>query len=244
MSCDPEQVTGYVDGELAPAARAELEAHLAQCASCREQADYEGQLRARLKALPSPEPRRGLEMEIRGSLKRPRPSRFRVLLPMAAAFAAMLLWSAGLPRVVAWQLSRDHDHCFSAKVLPAEVWGGNAHVIASWLEKRGTELPPLPESAAGLDLVGARRCPLLDRKVAHLYYSSGERHVSLFVVPGSVRFESRYSSLARGNVVRLLHVAGTTVGVVGASEEDVAAFERAFATTSAKRREASADPQV
>lgn len=244
MSCDPEQVTGYVDGELAPAARAELEAHLAECAGCREQADYERGLRARLKALPSPEPRRGLEMEIRRSLKRARPSRFRVLVPVAAAFAAVLLWGAGLPRVVAWELSRDHDHCFSRKALPAEVWGGEPQVIASWLEKQGTELPRVPESAADLELVGARRCPLVDRKVAHLYYSSGERHVSLFVVPGSVRFETRYNSLARGNVVRLLHVAGTTIGVVGESEEDVAAFERAFATTSASRPQASPDPRV
>ena len=41
MSCVPEQVTGYVDDVLDPAARAEMEAHLVSCADCREQVAFE-----------------------------------------------------------------------------------------------------------------------------------------------------------------------------------------------------------
>lgn len=34
MSCDEEALTEYLDGELAPARRAAVEAHLAGCAAC------------------------------------------------------------------------------------------------------------------------------------------------------------------------------------------------------------------
>ena len=56
-SCEPEKVTGYVDEALGPAARAEVEAHLASCPDCRQQVGEERDLRARLRALPSPVPR-------------------------------------------------------------------------------------------------------------------------------------------------------------------------------------------
>ena len=244
MSCSPEQITGYVDGELNAELRAEVEQHLASCAECREQAEFESRLHAELRSLPAPEPRRGLESELRKRLKRARPSRYRVLIPLAAALAVLALWLGGAPRFVAWELARDHDHCFGKKQLPAQVWGGDVGVVTAWFERQGTQLPSVPESAAGLDLVGARNCSLFDRKVAHLYYSSGDRHVSLFVVPGGVRFERHYEALARGNVVRLLRVAGTTVGVVGDNEDDVAAFARAFTTLSAERLARPRDPIV
>lgn len=233
MSCNPEKVTGYVDGELEPLAHAEMESHLASCEACSDQAAFERRLREGLRALAGPEPSPGLEEDLRASLARARPSPWRVLLPLAAALAAMALWGAGTPRFVAWELSRDHDHCFEAKQLPAEVWGGHASVVTSWLAQRGAQLPPVPDSAGGLELVGARRCPLADRKVAHLYYAAGDRRLSLFVLPGSVRFDQSYGAVARGKTVRLLRVAGTTVGLVGENAEDVAAFERAFTTTSA-----------
>ena len=97
-------------------------------------------------------------------------------------------------------------------------------------------LPFVPEIAGGLELVGARLCPLADRRVGHLYYVARDnvtrdRRVSLFVVPGSVRFNSAFSTNTRGVVVRLIRVSGTVVGIVGEAQEDVAAFESAFRTT-------------
>jgi hypothetical protein len=70
--------------------------------------------------------------------------------------------------------------------------------------------------------------------VIHLYYSGGrQRRVSLFVVPGSLRLDRSYAGVPRGKVVRLLRIAGTTVGVVGEHTDDVAAFERALVQTRA-----------
>jgi len=229
MSCDPERVTAYVDGALDAARYPELEAHLAACPECRAQAEAERELRARLKALPPPTPSPELEARVRASLRR-RPRAATWLLPMAAGLVALLAWGRGATPFVAWQLSRDHDHCFGQRRLPAQLWSGNPARVAEWFESRGTSVPVIPEAAGGLELVGGRYCPLLDRRVAHLYYSNGDHHLSLFLVPGPVRDVSR-ETRPRGNFVRLLRVGGTTVGLVSEEEEYVEAFRRALSTT-------------
>ena len=58
MECqrDPENIAAYVDGELGPAERAELETHLASCGSCRELAAAEQRLGELFAALEPIEP--------------------------------------------------------------------------------------------------------------------------------------------------------------------------------------------
>jgi anti-sigma factor RsiW len=244
VTCNPELVTGYVDDALEPAVRAELELHLSECALCREQADAETRLRAALRALPSAEPRRGFEAQLRRSLARARPSRLRLLLPIAAVLALAAFWGLRMPAVLAWELARDHKNCFGKESLPAEVWGGDAAVIVHWFEAHGTSLPPVPDGAGGLSLVGGRRCPLADRSVAHLYYSAGDRRVSLFVIPGSVAIGDRYETTARHQSVRIFHIAGQLVGVVGENADDVRAFERSFRSTAASLVVEAREPEV
>jgi anti-sigma factor RsiW len=241
VSCEPERVTGYVDGELPPEERARIEEHLRGCAVCREQVAAEQALRAGLHALPEVEPPPGMEARLRAMLRAARPSPWRMLLPIAAAFVAAALWAARSPTVLAWELSRDHDKCFGMQQLPAEVFTGDASSAVARLEPTAADMPPLPDAAGGLELVGGRHCPLADRRVIHLYYVAGQRRVSLFLVTGSVRMDRGYAGASRGNVVRLLRVAGTTVGVVGAEPDDVAAFERALVQT---RAALERDPEV
>lgn len=235
MSCNPELVTGYVDDALDPEQRTEIEAHLVTCAACLEQVNAERALHARLMALPGPEPRRGFENELRRAIHRARPSPLRLLLPIAAVLALAVLWGLRLPRVIAWELARDHRSCFSHASLPAEVWSDHGEVVGSWAEAHGSQALPFPDAVSGLNLVGARRCPILDRTVMHLYYTGGERTVSLFVVPDPVQLsEARFRGTARRQAVRLFRVAGATVGVVGENAEDVAEFERSFRSTQAR----------
>lgn len=234
MTCKPETITAYVDGALDPAARAEVEAHLATCATCREQMNSERDLRGELRGLPALQPRDGFEADLRRRLRRERPRPLRWLLPIAAALAVIALWARGAAPIVAWELSRDHVHCFSARKLPAEVWTGDGAVMSSWIEKQGRTSPILPERVGGLELVGGRLCSLTDRRVAHVYYVGADSHLSLFLVPGTVRFGETYSGRSRGANVRLLRVGGAIVGIVGDREEDVAGMEQAFGTTVAR----------
>jgi hypothetical protein len=230
VSCDPERVTGFVDGELDPQEAAAVAAHLEGCPDCRAQAAAEGELRARLARLPLPAMPEGLEARVVGQAvgaRRPAPTTtVRWALPLAAALF-VAVWLRGYAPLVAWDLARDHDKCFGRHPVPARVWSAEPDVVADWFEAGGSHLPALPAELGGLKLVGARYCPLLSVGSApHVYYASATGgQVSVFVVPHAVRFDARFASRPRGDFVRLLRLEGEVVGIVGAHQPDVQAFE-------------------
>jgi hypothetical protein len=153
---------------------------------------------------------------------------------VAAAFLGLLLWGRGTAPFVAWELARDHDHCFSRSKLPARIWSGDPVEVAGWFEDQGTAVPPLPEGRRGLSLVGARYCPLVDRLAAHVYYANDDRHLSVFVISGPARFSGyEMGTEARGREVRFLRSAGMTVALVSEHAEDVDAFRHHFSTSTA-----------
>jgi hypothetical protein len=229
LTCDPERVTGFVDGELDTAAAAEVAAHLEACPACRSQAEAERQLRARLRALPAPEPPAGLEARVRAQARR-RPG--LGVVHWAWPLAAVLLvgfWARGHAPFVAWELQRDHAHCFSKRPLPARVRSAEPRVVAEWFERQGTLVPELPGRVGDLVLVGARYCALPDVSLApHVYYASATRHASVFVVRHHVRLADRFAGGTQGTAVRLLRVEGEIVGIVGESEPEAEALETAF----------------
>jgi anti-sigma factor RsiW len=233
VSWDPEELTGYVDGELPADARARMDEHLAGCPECREEVSEERALRGRLKTLPEPSPSAGFERLLRQRLRAARPHPLRFLVPLAASLVAVLLWAGGSPPVVAWELARDHDHCFSQDRLPAEMFTTDPYAAGERFAPGNPALLNLPERAGELELVGARRCPLADRKVVHLYYASQKRQVSVFLVPDGVRVPERYATESGDHAVRILRISGAVIGVVGADEDDVAAFEQALLQTRA-----------
>jgi anti-sigma factor RsiW len=238
--CDATRVTAYVDGALAPEARAEVEAHLAACPTCREQEAFERGLREKMRALPAPPLPPGLEERVARRLRqRSLPSAVR-WLPLAACLALVLLWARGAAPFVAWELARDHIHCFGRDRLPAQVWTSDAREIAQWYHERGTELPLVPSAAGGLELVGGRFCPLLDRRVAHLYYEGQKRRLSLYVVPGPARFSSGFGLRVRDENVRLLRTGGTTVALISEDGDVVDAFHRALSVSRADAGSAAA----
>jgi len=51
MGCEPERVTGYVDGALEPEAAWSTEVHLWRCRDCAAQARLEMELASRLRSL-------------------------------------------------------------------------------------------------------------------------------------------------------------------------------------------------
>jgi len=228
LSCDPERVTALVDGVLEGAERAEVESHLSDCGSCQKQAVEERDLRVALRGIPSPYLPPGLDERVRHRIARADRPRLGVvarrLLPLAAVLLAGF-WFRGSAGVVAWELSRDHDHCFSKPKLPAQVWSADPSVVAEWFADGGTDVPLLPGSAGRLNLVGARRCPLPDlSRAPHVYYASARGELSAFVVPHGVRLDGDFVTRSRGNAVALVRVGGGVVGIVGEDPDDVDAF--------------------
>ncbi len=212
-------MTGYVDGALEPAERAELEAHIAACPVCAEQVAQERALADQLRRLPAVAPRPEFELRLRTALRASRSASLpRRVLGWGAALAAgltlFLVWGREAPPALARALSDDHVQC-----RPVES-----------LESQADEVRSMPRQAAGLALVAAGRCRLPDGSlVVHLHYVEGARRVSVFLVDGVPRPAGSYQGRIDGNAVRLLPAKGRTLGVVGDPGEDLAAVERAIA---------------
>lgn len=227
MSCDPQRVTGLVDAALAGEERAAAEAHVAECATCRSQVADERRLRAGLRELPAPEVPFGLEQRVLRRLRgRGRiAGAVRLLLPLAAVLV-LGLWARGFAPLLAWELSRDHDHCFAMRELPTQVPASEPTIVTGWFDERGTHLPVLPETVDGLALVGGRYCWLLPdlTRVAHVYYTSDEQQISVFAVSHAVRVEDDFTTRTRGNAVVLVNLGRSVVGVVGEDADSVEAF--------------------
>jgi anti-sigma factor RsiW len=232
--CDPVRVTAYVDGALSAAERSEAEAHFAACPPCREQVDSERVIAAAVRGLPAPPMPHGLASRVRRRSRKPITLRRRVWMPSLAALLLLVLLGRSSARFVAWEVALDHAHCFGKKQVPAAVLTADPMRLTAWFDAQGTELPFVPASAGGLDLVGGRYCRLLDRKVAHVYYGGGEHELSLFVVPDSVRFTHPFEVSTRGATVNLLRVAGSNVALVSTDAPSVAAFRRSLERTTAE----------
>ncbi|HEX9185634.1 MAG TPA: zf-HC2 domain-containing protein, partial [Vicinamibacteria bacterium] len=229
MTCEPEHVTAFVDGELDGPARTAMAAHLEECATCRAQAEEERALRARLRELPLPELPAELEARVRRGVRRHVPVLVRWALPAAAALVAAA-WLRGYGPLVAWDLARDHDKCFRHHPVPAKVWSAEPPVVAGWFEEQSTFLPQVPDRVGDVALVGARYCPLVGGAFApHVYYQSRERQVSVFVVPYPVRFSADgFAARPRGRAVRLLRFQDEIVGIVAAGDAEAREFEAAL----------------
>ena len=236
MSCDPVRVTGWVDGALAAAEAAEMEAHLASCPACSAQAEAERTIAGALRGLAAPELPRGLADRVRRRARKPPALRRRVWVPALAAMLAVALWVRAAPAFVALEASLDHAHCFGQERVPAKIFTSDPLRLARWYEEQGWEIPLVPASAGGLDLVGGRHCWFADRRVAHVYYADDRKQLSLYVVPGAVRLGGPFAWQRGATRVDLLPVAGSRIALVSTDAAAVDAFRRSFARTVADAR--------
>jgi len=235
VSCDPERVTGLVDEALEPDDRAALAEHLEACPGCRQQAEEERALRARLRELPPAVLPAGLEFSVRRRLRGSGGRRLvRWLLPVAATLALATFWGRAFAPFVAWELALEHRHCWGQPQLPAKVFSNDPAAVAAFFERRGTPVPVLPDRAGGLELIGGRPCRLIDRGVAHLYYGNQDKRLSVFVVPGSVRLDRSLRTKRGGESIALLRVGGSVVGLVSDDSASVEAFSRALTVSVAR----------
>ena len=98
--------------------------------------------------------------------------------------------------LLAAQLTADHLKCFGVFVAPDAPAAEALTVERMLAEEHGFNVHvPASSEAAGLELVGARRCLYADGHVPHLLYRVGGRDVSLFVLDGVVRPEATITAL-------------------------------------------------
>ena len=193
-------VTRLADDEATAAERRRVDGHAEGCPACHRQLHAERQvrqlvmdrsgelvghaplgLRARCLATRTAAPQ---------PVRRPLPLLSRAGWPMALA-ATLVMAVAGSAfyglvinpsKAVAAQLALDHLKCFRWFEAPSGL--ATADVERELKARHGIDVVlPSGQAAAGLTLVGGRRCLYLDGSLAHLLYRRGDVQVSLFVLP-------------------------------------------------------------
>jgi anti-sigma factor RsiW len=226
-------ITPYLDAEAGAADRQAVDAHLRVCQPCARRAAAEETARRVVMVMAA-----SLSVTAPGALRErcaalaPKPGRQRrwVLLGWRAVSLAtaslVVLGLAGTllyavvthsPTVLAAELALDHVKCFA--LFEPRVAAADAAAVAKQLEADyGWRLDvPASSPADRLTLVGARRCLSTDGRVAHVLYRHNGRPVSLFMMPGTSRPETRIS--VAGHVARVWTRDDTTYVMVGSESE-------------------------
>jgi anti-sigma factor RsiW len=194
----------YLDGEVTPAAKAEIEAHLKDCAGCRAELaarrDFSRRLKAGVSYYEAPE---GLIRSLAARLPEsgevvplavPAPVRSREAawrpMALAASFLLAILVSGGtgymasLPAEgdrITQQVVDDHVRSLLAGHL-TDVLSTDQHTVKPWFNGHIDTAPPVHDFAAqGFALVGGRLDYLDHRPVAALVYRHGKHPINLFV---------------------------------------------------------------
>jgi len=211
-----DRLAPFVDRLLAPDEHADVDRHLQACAPCRRLAARErgGQIilrheSARLRAEPLPPGLRTRcealareQVNTRATTLRRVGVPFRLSLTdwrstivptvlgvIFLVFTASALLSIATRRsdaVLAAQLTADHSKCFLTSGSDASA---DAHDVERMLADRygwNIHVPP-SSAAAGVQLLGARRCLYADGLIPHVMYRVNGQDLSLYVLNGVTR---------------------------------------------------------
>jgi len=226
-------ITPYLDAEVGAADRQAVDAHLRVCQPCARRAAAEKTVRrvvmVKAASLSVTAPH-ALRERCAALAPKPKGQRRWVLFGWRAVSLAtaslVVLGLAGTllyavvthsPTVLAAELALDHVKCFA--LFEPRVAAADAAAVAKQLEADyGWRLDvPASSPADRLTLIGARRCLSTDGRVAHVLYRHNGRPVSLFMMPGTTRPESRMS--VAGHVARVWTRGDTTYVMVGSESE-------------------------
>ena len=197
------QLPLYVDEQLEPDRRIDVERHLEGCVSCRGVLARErgGQTVLRrcapqLREEPLPP---GLRSRCQSLVREQAraaslPGWRRTIVPTVLSaillvFTASAIFSLATRRsdaVLAAQLTADHSKCFKLFVAgnPPVM---DAHEVEEMLVREYGWKIHVPPSADGLQLIGVRRCLYADGLVPHVMYRANGQDMSLFVLNGVTR---------------------------------------------------------
>ncbi len=209
-------ITPFVDGEASDAERQEVETHLERCPPCQRQAVAESTARellrtrsGRLSDSASSELRErcrtARDLAARGSAargwrrwQRPLAVAAIVLLSVAGAVSWGVVFHPA--EAMAAQLTLDHLKCFA---VAGRSDGATPAMVSAELKARYGWDVPVPEGpgSEGLVLVAGRRCLVLNGAVAHVLYTRGPVHVSVFVLPATGTLQGRVDILGHTAVM-------------------------------------------
>jgi anti-sigma factor RsiW len=199
-----ERLTAYVDQTLDEAGRSAIERHLVICPPCRNAAAAErggrsvvrsraGELRADMALPPGLRTRcEALARDYTGAVTTPSwrarlvPLSLAVVLMIFTASAFLSLATHRSNGLLAAQLSADHTWCF--KRFAGATGADAADVERMFADRYGWNVRVPPSSdAAGVQLIGAKRCYYAGGSLPHILYRVNGEELSLYVLDGEMR---------------------------------------------------------
>jgi anti-sigma factor RsiW len=191
MTCAPDQLDAFLDNELAPAARAALDAHLRTCPACTAEALARLQLKHSVRSAArahqaSHEFRSRIAARI--SNKR-RPLRLWTS-PVVAAIAAVLLLAISVP-LIARHYTRERAlselldlHVSTlASANPVDVLSSDRHTVKPWFQGKLPFTFNLPDLAnSPYALLGGKLIFFNHVPEAQLLFSIRQHRISVFIL--------------------------------------------------------------
>ena len=203
MNCEAAQtlVDAYIDGELDPAGKLEIERHLEECALCSQgYREHQGLKRAvnggelRFKAPPELQQRIRFALRREASAETPQrtvPRRwFTAAASLAIAALALLvvlpLWrERSVDDLIAREVLAGHVRSLMVDHL-ADVPSSDQHTVKPWFDGKLDFSPPVEDLAAeGFPLVGGRLDYIDNRPVAALVYQRHKHFINVFIWPAA-----------------------------------------------------------
>ncbi|HEY3122497.1 MAG TPA: anti-sigma factor [Thermoanaerobaculia bacterium] len=193
MTCDriAELLSPHVDGELAPAERSEVDAHLAGCASCSGQVASVRGLKHAIARLASREEPPGAVRARIESFRFKTPGfraawhRWLVAVVAAVALLAAAVYAVRRHQNTAPRLGDElvSDYLRSLpEVRPVEVASNDPREVTRFFSGK-TPFEPVVPAVPSASLLGGRLCTVAGRRVELLFYTHGvsRQNFSLFV---------------------------------------------------------------
>ncbi len=214
MNCSRELITGFVDEELDPDMKAEVEEHLAGCRGCSEEYSQILERQATIRSLaPYYNAPDHLRQSVRNALKReafekPKAEVRNVPWRMFAIAASVLLacslgWNISQLRtrtpeneIIAENLLSSHVRSLMGTHL-LDVVSTDQHTVKPWFNGKIDFSPVVKDLAPqGFPLIGGRIEYLSGRAGAALVYQRRKHIINLFTWP-SMASEAKESRLSR-----------------------------------------------
>jgi anti-sigma factor (TIGR02949 family) len=221
-------LNAYVDAELDRAEAAALEAHLTECAACREQQRrvsalkdavkskaeyYRAPASLRAAVVSQIGQRAPQRVERRG---RPQWLGYALAAGLAAAFASGITLQLAVPsayELAAADVVSSHARSLMSRQI-VDVVSSDQHTVKPWFNGRLDFTPPVKDTGAeGFALVGGRVDYVNERAVAGLVYKRRQHYIDVYVWPSE-----------RGSVPALRTTARRGFTVLSWSDRDFTYF--------------------
>ena len=183
-------VDTYIDGEFAETDRAEFEAHLGDCETCRGKVRVQAEWKAAIKAAaPREQAPEALRNRVAREVRRIGARESKPMLSWRAwavrampAAAAVGLLATFMISKVQWSPIAADAVANHQRRLPVEVSGGSDQVRKWYADKVDFPVrPPRLCHQAQCSLVGARMSSIADKPAAYLVYEINGDKVSVFI---------------------------------------------------------------